>query len=194
MRTIGAHPMVDGIEKRCCELGGGDGKRHGHDARRDGGARVERHDGAEKRHGRAVEVEGAHAPIERRAPQEIGSEEEERRVVTACIDVIGAPDGFGGRRIGIANGRLFAEEFDLVVRGIDVLLPRENGGEGQRMQHGRLRYGVKRRLGIERFVTFDDGRPKDQRDDECGHERPQAVKVMQAIPLLAFLVVLVQFS
>ena len=62
------------------------------------------------------------------------------------------------------------------------------------MQHGRLRYGAKRRLGIERFVTFDDGRPKDQRDDECGNERPQAAKVMQAIPLLAFLAVLVQFS
>ena len=194
MRTIGAHPMVDGIEKRRRDFGRGDGKRHGHDARRDGGARVERHDGAEKRYGRAVEVEGAHAPIERCTPQEIGSEEEERRVVAARIDFIGAPGGFGGRRIGIANGRLFAEEFDLVVRGVDVLLPRENGGEGQGMQHGRLRYGAKRRLGIERFVTFDDGRPKDQRDDECGNEKLQAAKVMQAIPLLAFLAVLVQFS
>ena len=148
-------PGVDGIEQRLPSPAAVGSCQYGRRHRRDVGRGVERHEVAVRRVGRAVEVDRAHAPVERLGlgAELVRGEFAQGCVVGVLVDAARAEDGGLGILCGREMRGPFGEELNLVHDGLVVRVPGQDWrirerrlGRRRAEARGRRRQELRRRL------------------------------------------------
>ena len=184
-----ADPCVDGVKKRLPSPAAVLCRQHGRIHRRQVRRGVEHGKVAVRRVGRAVEVEGSHAPVDGLGPRAklVCRKFAQWRVVGVLVDAARAEDGF----IGVLGGRqmpgFLGKEFDLVHDGLVVRVPGQDGRIRER-RLGRRHTEARRRRCQEMRGRLMARRQEERRehDDkarkaEDGREEMAAAMVMEIL-------------